>query len=100
MSDFNRMRTLTTLVLSFVRREQDGSNAHILFADDDPDIRELIHFVLSRAGFRVSATGSLAEVLTLAATERFDALLLDNWRARTNRRRTLSPDPYLSIKAP
>jgi DNA-binding response OmpR family regulator len=55
------------------------THAHILFAEDDPDTRELIHLVLRRAGFRVSATGSPAEVLTLAATERFDALLLDNW---------------------
>jgi CheY-like chemotaxis protein len=55
------------------------THAHILFAEDDPDTRELIHLVLRRAGLRVSATGSPAEVLTLAATERFDALLLDNW---------------------
>jgi len=55
------------------------THAHILFAEDDPDTRELIHLLLSRTGFRVSATGSPAEVLTLAATERFDALLLDNW---------------------
>ena len=34
------------------------ARAHILFAEDDPDTRELIHLVRSRAGFRVSATGS------------------------------------------
>ncbi len=54
-------------------------NPHILFAEDDPDTRELVQLILSRAGFRVSATGSPSDVLKLTATERFDALLLDNW---------------------
>jgi DNA-binding response OmpR family regulator len=52
---------------------------HILFAEDDPDTRELVQLILCRAGFRVSVTGNPVHVLQLAATERFDALLLDNW---------------------
>jgi DNA-binding response OmpR family regulator len=52
---------------------------HILFADDDPDTRELVQFFLRQAGFRVSVTGNPADVFNLAATERFDAMLLDNW---------------------
>ena len=52
---------------------------HILFADDDPNIIELVHVVLQTAGFRVSTTDSAAGVLQLIAAERFDALLLDNW---------------------
>jgi two-component system OmpR family response regulator len=52
---------------------------HILFAEDDEDTRELVQLFLRQAGFRVSATGTPANVLELAARERFDALLLDNW---------------------
>jgi DNA-binding response OmpR family regulator len=54
---------------------------HILFADDDPDITELVQVVLRTAGFRVSTSDNAAEVLQLVATERFDALLLDYWMA-------------------
>jgi two-component system, OmpR family, response regulator len=52
---------------------------HILFADDNPDIRELVGLMLQNAGFRVITTDNPAEVLRLAATEHFDALLLDYW---------------------
>jgi CheY-like chemotaxis protein len=52
---------------------------HILVADDDPDSRELVQFLLRSAGFRVSVTGNSAEALYQASRERFDALLLDNW---------------------
>jgi two-component system phosphate regulon response regulator PhoB len=52
---------------------------HILFADDEPDIRELVQFMLQAAGFRVSTADNTAEVLRLVTTERFDALLLDHW---------------------
>ena len=52
---------------------------HILFADDDCDIRELVQFQLNAAGFRVSTAGNGADVLRLVTTERFDALLLDYW---------------------
>src|SRR5688500_15141711 len=52
---------------------------HILFAEDDPDTREVMQMLLRRAGFRVSAPENPADVITLAATERFDVFLLDNW---------------------
>lgn len=52
---------------------------HILYAEDDPDTRELVQLILGQAGFRVSATGDSSEVLDLLATNPFDALLLDNW---------------------
>jgi len=52
---------------------------HILFADDDADIRELVAAVLQTAGFRVSTTDTTANALKLATTERFDALLFDYW---------------------
>lgn len=53
--------------------------AHILFADDDCDIRELVQFQLNAAGFRVSTADNGADVLRLVTTERFDVILLDYW---------------------
>ena len=52
---------------------------HIFFADDDPDIVELVQVVLQAVGFRVSTSDNGAEVLQLIATERFDVVLLDYW---------------------
>ena len=52
---------------------------HILFADDNCDIRELVQFQLQAAGFRVSTVDNGADVLRLVATNSFDALLLDYW---------------------
>jgi CheY-like chemotaxis protein len=61
-------------------KSEDMSNKpHILVADDNADIRELVQMVLEAAGFRVSTTDTTANVLKLAATERFDALLIDYW---------------------
>lgn len=52
---------------------------HILFADDNSDIRELVQHLLQSAGFRVTTADSGADVLQLVTKERFDALLLDHW---------------------
>jgi CheY-like chemotaxis protein len=52
---------------------------HILFADDESDIRELVQYQLEAAGYRVSTAENAAEVLRLIKTEHFDALLLDYW---------------------
>lgn len=54
---------------------------HILFADDEYDIRELVQFQLNAAGFRVSTADNGADVLRLVTIERFDVLLLDYWMA-------------------
>lgn len=54
---------------------------HILFADDDCDIRELVRLQLNAAGFRVSTAGNGADVLRLVTAERFDVLILDYWMA-------------------
>jgi DNA-binding response OmpR family regulator len=52
---------------------------HILLVDDNPDICELVQVVLQGAGFRVSTADTTRSALQLAASERFDALLLDYW---------------------
>jgi len=52
---------------------------HILFADDNSDIRELVQFQLHAAGFRVSTAENAADVLRLVVTDRFDVLMLDYW---------------------
>lgn len=56
---------------------------HILFADDDCDIRELVQLILETAGFRVSTADNAADVLRLVTTESFAALLLDYWMRDT-----------------
>jgi CheY-like chemotaxis protein len=52
---------------------------HILFVDDNPDICELVQAVLQGAGFRVTTSDSTSGALQLAASKRFDGLLLDYW---------------------
>jgi DNA-binding response OmpR family regulator len=52
---------------------------HIVFADDDSDIREMVQFILHAAGFRVSTPDNAADVLRLVITEHVDAVLLDYW---------------------
>ena len=52
---------------------------HILFADDNSDICELVQALLHAAGFRVSTSDNAADILQRVANERFDALILDYW---------------------
>ena len=57
---------------------------HILYAEDDPDTREVVQLLLRHAGFRVSVTGDSSEVLKLLTSDTFDAVLLDNWMPNLN----------------
>ncbi|HKU77766.1 MAG TPA: response regulator [Pyrinomonadaceae bacterium] len=57
---------------------------HILYAEDDPDTREVVQLLLGHAGFRVSVTGDSSEVLKLLTSDTFDAVLLDNWMPNLN----------------
>ena len=54
------------------------SEPHILFVDDDPDICEMVQALLNAAGFRVFTPNDATEVVRLAATARFDAVVLDH----------------------
>jgi two-component system, OmpR family, response regulator MtrA len=51
--------------------------AHILVADDDADIRELVEFKLSSMGHRVVAVGDGAAALEAIRSERPDLVVLD-----------------------
>lgn len=53
------------------------NEAHVLFVEDHPDIREMAQFVLHAAGFRVSVADKVSDALKLAETESFDAMVLD-----------------------
>ena len=52
---------------------------HILFADDNSDICDLVQTLLHAAGFRVSTSDNAADILQRVSTESFDALILDYW---------------------
>jgi len=50
---------------------------HLLVADDDPDIRDLVREQLRREGYRVSATGDVAGIQAALAGEAIDLIVLD-----------------------
>ncbi|UBF25848.1 PAS domain-containing protein [Kovacikia minuta CCNUW1] len=53
------------------------SNLHILVADDDVDSRELIGFVLEKAGAHVTVVDSAREVLRVLVRQEIDVLISD-----------------------
>ena len=52
---------------------------YILFAEDDPDTRDITALLLKHAGFRVCVAESSSELLKLARLKSFDVVVLDNW---------------------
>ena len=55
------------------------SKSRLLYAEDDPDTREMILVALQTAGFEVVCPGDLNEFLTVAKNERWDVFMLDTW---------------------
>ena len=51
----------------------------ILYTEDDPDSRELVRYLFTRAGYEVVCTENGPQALQLAKQERFDLFLVDNW---------------------
>ena len=51
---------------------------HVLVADDEADIRDLVTFTLEAVGFRVTAVPDGAAALALLEHGRIDAVVLDN----------------------
>ncbi len=52
---------------------------YILFAEDDPDTRQITVLLLKQQGFRVCVAEDATDLLNLAGLKSFDILLLDNW---------------------
>ncbi|MEJ8629646.1 response regulator transcription factor [Sphingomonas sp. I4] len=50
---------------------------HLLVADDDADIRELVREQLAREGFRLSSAGDVAGIRAAVAADRIDLIVLD-----------------------
>src|SRR5919107_3321849 len=51
----------------------------ILYAEDHPDTREFVAFMLTQNNCEVVTTDSYDHALLLARTDRFDLYILDNW---------------------
>lgn len=51
----------------------------ILCTEDDADTRELLIYVLNRAGYEVICTDSPLKALDMIKAEQFDLCLMDNW---------------------
>ena len=58
--------------------------AHILIAEDERDIRDLIQFTLTYAGHQVTAAANGEEAVTLAITAQPDLIMLDVRMPRMN----------------
>ena len=52
---------------------------HILYVEDDEDIRDLVTFLLARSDYNVVATRDYDDALLLARAGGFDLYLIDNW---------------------
>ena len=55
------------------------SRAHVLVADDEPGIRQLLTEILADEGFSVTSVASGEDALEALAVELFDLALLDVW---------------------
>lgn len=51
----------------------------VLYAEDDPDTRELTCLILEADGFEVNCPDTLTDFVRLAKEERFDVYMLDTW---------------------
>lgn len=51
--------------------------AHILIVDDDDDVRDMLHQMIERAGYRVSTANNGQEALKFPALEEVDLVITD-----------------------
>jgi len=57
----------------------NSSVGHILYVDDDAEMRDLVTFVLALSNYKVVAAESYDDALLLARADRFNLYLIDNW---------------------
>ena len=91
---FNRIKGGRQVTANSMKalRKQDGAVAyvakettmptpykHILWIEDQEDVREVVNFFLERAGYCVTNAGTSVEALKLAQSEHFDCYLLGDW---------------------
>ena len=50
---------------------------HLLYADDEPDLRDLVQNHLSLEGFEVETVGDGAQAVKMLSSKKFDLVLLD-----------------------
>jgi Response regulator containing CheY-like receiver, AAA-type ATPase, and DNA-binding domains len=55
-----------------------SSNARIMYVEDDADTRELVSYVLARAGYEVIVAENPEQATRLAQSTSFDLYLIDN----------------------
>ena len=55
------------------------SKLRLLYAEDDPDTRDLLSLALGSEGFEVVCPNDLHHFLKVASDERWDLFVLDNW---------------------
>lgn len=55
------------------------SKTRLLYAEDDPDTRDMISVALGSEGFEVVCPADLNDFLKIANDERWDLFVLDNW---------------------
>ena len=59
-------------------------STRLLYAEDDPDTREMICVALEFEGFEVVCPDNPQEFLKLAKAEKWDVFMLDNWMPDMN----------------
>jgi DNA-binding response OmpR family regulator len=55
------------------------SKTRLLYAEDDPDTRDMISVALGSEGFEVVCPTDLRDFLKIAGDQRWDLFVLDNW---------------------
>ncbi|HBB86549.1 MAG TPA: hypothetical protein DC047_02915 [Blastocatellia bacterium] len=56
-----------------------SSKIRVLYAEDDPDTREMICFALESEGFEVVCPDNPGQFLEMAKEKQWDAFMMDTW---------------------
>src|SRR5262245_32862460 len=75
-SDFNQLRT-EIHTLEGQMKPMQKMKKRILLIDRDPDTCEMLHIILTYAGYEFASANTMADGFALAKTDSFDLILLD-----------------------